>query len=249
MSSLCRSVFITGANRGIGLELVKAFLNLSPPPEHVFATTRCLESASDLKGLQSNHSNLHILQLDVTDFNAFPKVVGEVTEMLGGKGLNILINNAGAPYDRSPIGEVTVDAMINTYRTNTVAPLMLVQAFLPLLKKAAADTEDKSSLKACILNMSSSVASIEENASGGMYSYRASKAALNIVNKSLSIDLKPFGIMAVVLHPGWVKTDMGGPDALISTSESVTGLMKVITSLDESKSGMFFNYRGEIVRW
>ncbi|XP_020914868.1 uncharacterized protein LOC110252390 [Exaiptasia diaphana] len=248
MSFQCRSVFITGANRGIGLELVKAFLNLSPAPEHVFATARSPESASDLKQLQSNHSNLHVLQLDVTDFDSFPKVVEQVAEILDGKGLNVLLNNAGI-LERSPIGEVTVDSMVNLYKTNTVAPLMLVQAFLPLLKKAAADTDDKSSLKAWILNMSSSVASVEENGMGGLYSYRASKTALNVINKSLSIDLKPFGIMAIVLHPGWVQTEMGGPRALISTAESVTGLMKVITSLDETKSGMFYNLRGEIVRW
>jgi len=92
---LFRSIFITGANRGIGLELVKAFLNLSPAPDHVFATARSLESATDLKNLESKNPNLHLVQLDVTDFDAIPKVVGQVTEMLNGKGLNVLFNNAG----------------------------------------------------------------------------------------------------------------------------------------------------------
>jgi len=139
--------------------------------------------------------------------------------------------------------------MMQVYKTNTVAPLMLTQAFLPLLKKAAADKEDKSTLKAWILNMSSKAGSIEDNGMGGVYSYRASKAALNIVNKSLSVDLKSDGIHAVVLHPGWVQTDMGGPRALIATSECVTGLMKVMSTLDETKTGMFFDNNGKVIPW
>jgi NAD(P)-dependent dehydrogenase (short-subunit alcohol dehydrogenase family) len=126
---------------------------------------------------------------------------------------------------------------------------MLTQAFLPLLKKASCDPNEKSLLKALVLNMSSLTGSIGDNGSGKKYPYRASKAALNVINKSLSVDLKPFGIMAVVLDPGWVKTDMGGKNALISTEESVSGMMKVIGSLDESKSGMWFNYRGNVVPW
>ena len=110
------------------------------------------------------------------------------------------------------------------YRTNAVAPLMLTRAFLPLLKKASSDPESQSlQLKALIVNMSTGVASVEDNRSGGLYSYRASKAALNIINKSLSIDLKPYGIWAVLLHHGWVKTEMGTTRAAIEVDESVTG--------------------------
>jgi len=136
--------------------------------------------------------------------------------------------------DYGDLAAITAELMMKTYKTNTVAPLMLTQAFLPLLKKAAADKEDKSTLKAWILNMSSSFASIEMNTSngcGGLYSYRASKTALNIVNKSLSVDLKSDGIHAVVLHPGWVQTDMGGPKAAITVKESILGLMKVTKAI------------------
>ena len=99
------------------------------------------------------------------------------------------------------------------------------------------------------MNISTKTASIADNTSGKLYPSRASKAALNIITKSLSVDLKPNGIIAIVMNPGWVKTPNGGPNALITPQESVSGMMKVIASLDQSKTGMFFNYTGETISW
>ncbi|XP_031551191.1 uncharacterized protein LOC116288522 [Actinia tenebrosa] len=245
----CRSIFITGCNRGLGLEFVKQFLNLPCPPEFLFATCRSLapRSTNELKQLASQNKNLHLIQLDVDNHEAIKRAVSEVGEKLQGRGLDILFNNAGT-IDRATLANIKAESISQLYKTNVVGPLMLTQAFLPFLKKAAADPNKESS-NALVLNMSSILGSIEKNTTGGLYSYRASKAALNSINRSLSVDLKPFGIVSVVLHPGWARTEMGGPAATVSISDSVSGMMKVIGSLDESKSGMFIDYKGNTLPW
>ena len=256
VSSSCpwqfKSIFITGGNRGIGLEFVKQFLTLPYPPEYIFATCRSLESASELNSLSEVNKNLHVVQLDVNDFESFNQVVSEVDRKLEGHGLDILLNNAGI-VDRTTLDEVTAEEVINVYKTNTVAPLMLVKAFRPLLRRAASQRSGEDSTKACVVNISSGLGSITENTGRPWfrpwYPYRASKVALNMITKSLSIDLKSDGIMAVALHPGWVKTDMGGPDAPVLTNESVEGLLTVIGSLDESKNGGFFDFNGKALPW
>lgn len=250
-TSLCRSILITGCNRGLGLEFVKQFLKLSPPPEQIFATCRNLnaESSEELKQLASENPNVCLVQLDVTDFERIKQVAQEVSDKLQGKGLNILLNNAGIIFREPSLDDVTVEMMIDHYKVNTVAPLMLTQALLPLLKKAVTDPEDKSYIKAAVLNMSSLVGSITNYERGVRYPYRSSKTALNAVTKSLSVDLKPMGIIAVPLDPGWVRTDMGGEKATLSVGESVSGMIQVIKSLDESKTGMWFDYKGDIKPW
>lgn len=250
-TSLCRSVFITGCNRGLGLEFVKQFLKLSPPPEHIFATCRNVdgERSKELKQLASENPNVCLVQLDVTDFERIKQVAQEVSDKLQGKGLNILLNNAGIIVREPSLDDVTVELMMDHFKTNTVAPLMITKALLPLLKKAATDPEDKSHVKAAVLNMSSLVGSITNFKRGVRYPYRASKTALNAVNKSLSVDLKPMGIIAVLLDPGWVRTDMGGDSAPLAVGESVSGMMEVIKSLDESKTGMWLDYKGDVTPW
>ncbi|XP_031553207.1 uncharacterized protein LOC116290338 [Actinia tenebrosa] len=250
-TSLCRSIFITGCNRGLGLEFVKQFLKLSPPPEHIFATCRDLnaKSCEELKQLASENSNVCLVELDVTEFERIKGVAQEVSDKLQGKGLNVLLNNAGIIFREPSIEDVTVEMMVDHYKVNTVAPLMITQAFLPLLKKAATDPEEKSYIKAAVLNMSSLVGSLTNYKKGVRYPYRASKSALNSVTKSMSVDLKPFGIISVVLDPGWVRTDMGGEQAPLAASESVSGMMEVIKSLDESKNGMWLDYKGDITPW
>ena len=243
-----KSIFITGGNRGLGLEFVKQFLSLPYPPEYIFATCRSLESASELNSLSEVNKNLHVVQLDVNDFIDFHKVVSEVERKLEGRGLDLLLNNAGV-MDRSTLDEVTVEKMISVYKTNTVAPLMLVKAFRPLLRRAASQRSKGEFAKACVVNISSVLGSIGNNTEGPRYPYRSSKVALNMVTKSLSIDLESDGIMAVALHPGWVKTGIGGPDAAVRTNESVEGLLTVIGSLDESKNGGFFDFNGKALPW
>ena len=248
MATNFESVFITGCNRGIGLEFVKQFLKLPTPPKYLFATCRslALERNLELKTLAEDNSNLHVLELEVNDENAINRVASEVDKKLEGTGLNLLINNAGIA-GRVTLDETTADRMRDVFKTNVVAPLMLTKVLLPLLRRAV--SSDGVSLKPVIVNISSRVGSVEDNTSGRRYAYRASKAALNMVTKSLSIDLANDSIMAVALHPGWVKTDLGGPNGIISTEESVTGLISVICSLDETKNGRFFYYSGRVIPW
>jgi NAD(P)-dependent dehydrogenase (short-subunit alcohol dehydrogenase family) len=188
------------------------------------------------------------MQLDVNDFEGFSQVISEVDRKLEGRGLDLLLNNAGI-VDRSTLDEVTAERMINVYKTNTVAPLMLAKAFRPLLRRAASQRRNEDSSKTFIVNISSVLGSITENSGKPRYPYRASKAALNMITKSLSIDLEIDGIMAVALHPGAVKTDMGGPNAALTTKESVEGLLTVIGSLDKSKNGRFFDFSGKALPW
>ena len=243
-----KSIVITGGNRGIGLEIVKQLLSLPNPPGYIFATCRSLESASELNSLSEGNNNLHVVQLDVNDFEGFNQVVSEVERKLEGRGLDLLLNNAGI-VDRSTLNEVTAERMIDVYKTNTVAPLMLAKAFRPLLRRAASRSSNEDSAKACIVNISSVLGSITENSGRTLYPYRSSKAALNMITKSLSIDLESERIMAVALHPGWVKTDMGGQNAALTTKDSVEGLLTVIGSLDNSTNGGFFDFTGKALPW
>ena len=245
----CESVFITGCNRAIGLEFVKQFAKLPQAPKYIFATCRSLEdeSTQELHTLSYANSNLHLLELDVDDETAIREIAKKIGEKLGDCGLDILINNA-ATVSKAGLEEATVEDMLVQYRTNTVGPLIVAQAMLPLLRVAA--KSDKTCCpKPKVVNITSRFASISDNTSGGWYASRASKAALNIVTKSMAIDLASEGILALALHPGYVKTRMTGPQACITTETSVKGMMEVIGSLDETKSGTFMDYKGNTIPW
>ncbi|XP_060605611.1 C-signal-like [Ruditapes philippinarum] len=143
--------------------------------------------------------------------------------------------------------------MLKCYEVNAIGPLMVAQTFLPLLRQAAGQqsSEPMSCGKAAIINISTGVASITENSSGRMYPYRASKAALNMITSNLSLDLKSDGILCTAIHPGWVKTEMGGPNALISTEECLKGIMFVLEKLQgDEESGKFYHgVKGHVIPW
>lgn len=244
------SILITGANRGIGLELVRQLLLLETPPKHVFATCRSPDKAEDLQKLAESNGAVRVLKLDVSEPESFPGVREEVEAVLQGDGLNLLINNAGI-IARDNLAAVTVQGMESLYRTNTIGPLFLAKEFLPLILKAAkaGSGQPMSCSKAAIINMTSKVGSMEDNSSGGRYPYRISKAALNMVTKNLSVDLKADDILSVCLHPGYVKTEMGGPNALITSEQSVQGMINVMASLDAEKNGLMIDYAGKIIPW
>ena len=251
---MVRSVFITGCNRGIGLELVRQFLKQNPPPQHVFATCRDPNSASNLTTLQEKYPGiLHIIQLDVTNWDRHSEIVAEVTNIVGADyGLNLLINNAGILPSLKSLDEMTPGIMLETYATNCVAPIFLTRAFLPLLKTAAEKVPANRKMTihgACVVEMSTAVASIAENARGGSYPYRCSKTALNMGMKNLSIDLEEDGILVVAMHPGWVQTDMGGPNALISTEECVTAMLDTFDKLGNENHGHFLRYNNTSIQW
>lgn len=247
-----KSVLITGANRGIGLEFVKEFLKLSRTPRFIFACCRSPEAATELNSLANSNPSVNVLQLDVKDQQSVERAQSLVSKAVKGEGLNLLINNAGIIGHQS-VEEVTREVMREAYEVNAIGPLMMAQAFLPLLKQAASQSpnEPMSCSKAAIINLSTGVASITENSSGELYPYRSSKAALNMITSNLALDLKADGILCTAIHPGWVKTDMGGPNALISTEESLKGIMAVLEKLrGEEESGKFYHaVRGTQLPW
>jgi len=244
------SVLITGANRGIGLEFVKQLLALPTPPKFLFATCRNPDKADDLQQIAKSNSAVKILALDVKDVGSFPSVRQQVENELGDVGLNLLINNAGVMFGDS-LEKVSKETMMENFEVNVVSPLLLSKEFLPVLKKAAmrVNTKKLSCHRAAVVNITSKMGSIDDNTSGGCYPYRTSKTALNMVTKSLSVDLKPMGILAFLLHPGWVLTDMGGKNALINTETSVGGMLNSILNASDEHCGAFLDYDGKKILW
>ena len=228
------TILITGTNRGIGLELTKQYLGRD---FHVMATCRNPDNAEALGSLEVGKGKLELLQLDLSD----PDSIDSFPSRLGDTAIDIFVNNAGVygPHNLH-FGNVDAPTWLSVLQVNTLAPLLLTQLLMPNLLAG----EDKK-----LVYISSKVGSIADNSGGGGYMYRSSKAALNQVVKSLSIDLAGDGFIAAVLHPGWVLTDMGGPNALIDTQTSVAGLMQVIESLGAWQNGTFINYDGTQIPW
>ncbi|XP_032648152.1 C-signal-like [Chelonoidis abingdonii] len=255
-----RSVLVTGSNRGIGLELIKHFTGKLNPPEVIFATCRDPEGvrAQELKNLASKHPNVVILQLEATDSASIKSTAKKAEAHLGGTGLNLLINNAGI-MPPSTLESATPEDMLSVYNTNVVGPLLVTQAFLPLLKKAALGSNQKgmSCSKAAIVNISSVLGSIEKTPELFSFvpvvSYRCSKAALNMLTKCQSMGYKQDGILCTALHPGWVKTELGNfqpnVQADLTVDESVSGLMKVICDLSEKHHGVLLSWEGNTLPW
>ena len=218
----------------------------------MIATSRSLgeDKSKELEELAAKEACLSVIQLSVDDPATFPTAVGIVDGIVQEHGLNVLVNNAGIAIRRG-LENVTADDMAQSFATNTIGPIMLTQSLLPLLKRAASCASSKPLgwEKAAIINMSSVLGSISENDGGGLYPYRCSKVALNAATKSLSIDLLKDGIIACTIHPGWVKTEMGGPRALITIDESVQGMLKLFASLNQHSNGGFFKYDGTVMKW
>ncbi|XP_077165602.1 uncharacterized protein LOC143823321 isoform X3 [Paroedura picta] len=206
------SVLVTGSNRGLGLSLVKRFLGLPTPPQWVFATTLKTDGAKckALNELKSQHQNLVVLRLDVTDLESIRKAVEQVQGYVGGSELTLLVNNAALRLD-GDLETESAEHMAASYAVNTIGPHQVSQAFLPLLKTAAQRSPQQglSCSKAAVVNISSAGGSIElmmlwEKMQ--RVGYRCSKAALNMLTKCQSLVYQGYGILCVCIHPGWVKT-------------------------------------------
>ncbi|XP_039183498.1 C-factor-like isoform X1 [Crotalus tigris] len=248
------SVLVTGSNRGIGLGLVKRFLELPSPPKWVFATTRDMEAekSKELRELACKYPNLVVLQLDVTKLESIQAALKEVQKYVGEGGLTILYNNAGIWVFNDLQTENAKD-MMRVYSVDTIGPLQMSQAFLPLLKKAArrSPCQGLSSSKAAVINMSSTAGSIELVAFWDQYQfigYRCAKAALNMLTKCQSLEYPADGIMSVAIHPGSVNTK-NNPDPEISVEESTQGIMTVLSKLCEEDNGTFLDWLGRPVPW
>ncbi|XP_040570827.1 C-signal-like [Lepeophtheirus salmonis] len=184
----------------------------------------------------------------------FCKCLEAVNATLGGHiqgsdGLNLLINNAGIIGGRQSLGNLTSEAMIETYKVHCIAPTILTRALLPLLKKVTKPDAGFGCDNAAIIQMSASVAPIAENESGGKYPYRCSKTALNMAMKNVSLELKKDGILVLSLRPGWVKTDMGGSNAQITVDECVSAMVRTLCQLSDKDHGAFIRYNNTPVAW
>lgn len=180
---------------------------------------------------------------DVSNFEQHEKLVQEVESIVQDRGLTMLINNAGVCPPTTTFEHVSLAELDQCFHVNVKTPMLLTQALLPVVKRGAAHSF------AWIVNISSALASISANCTAGYYPYRASKAALNAFTKNLSIELKHDQVLALVLHPGWVRTDMGGSAADISVDESCHGLMQVLQNLKPNQNGKFYQYNGQELPW
>lgn len=226
------TVLITGANRGIGLEFVRQYARSG---HKVIACCRNPEKATELNNL-ANQLDISVHQLDITNKGQLQNLKSQLKD----QPVDILINNAGIYGNRGQFGNTDPDEWLKVFHVNSIAPYLVTEALVELV---AASNEKK------IVAITSKMGSISDNGSGNSYIYRSSKTALNMVCKSLSVDLQDKGIKVAAIHPGWVQTDMGGPNALISTETSVAGIIKVIAGLTDEKSGGFFNYDGSEIGW
>jgi len=230
------TTLITGASRGIGIEFARQY---AADGWRILACCRHPEKAEALNELAAQYPGLiQIHQLDVADFAQ----IDRLEKTLAGETIDVLINNAGIypECDSRGFGNTDYEEWARAFRVNTMAPLKMAEAFVIQVARSE---------RKIVASITSMMGSIDDNTSGGSYLYRSSKAALNMVTKSLSLDLRHDGITAVVFHPGWVQTEMGGPNALITTEQSVSGMRKVIGSLTQSSSGKFFNYDGKEIAW
>lgn len=246
-----KSVLITGCNRGIGLGLVKCLVKVPNSPKNIFTTCRNPQQAMELQEIADSHKNIHIIQLDVKDFDSYSRIVKEVSDVVKNDGLNVLINNAGVTTKFTRVNLIKTEQLIENFMVNTVSPLMLTKAFLPLLKQAANVNVSAtlSTSRAAVINVSSILGSISENNQGGFYPYRASKCALNAVTRSLSIDLKDDNILVMSLHPGWVKTAMGGNNAPLEVDTAAHHIVDFLSTLTDKHNGGFYQYDGKEVPW
>jgi NAD(P)-dependent dehydrogenase (short-subunit alcohol dehydrogenase family) len=229
------SVLITGANRGLGFEFAQQYL---ADGWQVYAACRDPGSASELRRLaDASGHKLRILNLDVTNLSSVKAAAAEVD----GQAIDLLINNAGIGGPRGQtVGNIDYEAWAKVLDANTMGPMRVSEAFV--------DNVARSERK-LIATLTSGMGSIADNTSGGSVAYRSSKAAVNMAMRSLAIDLAPRGITCVVVNPGWVQTDMGGPHATITPAASVTSLRRLIDTLGPTQSGKFFNYDGCEYPW
>lgn len=221
------NVLITGASRGIGLELTRYALQKG---YNVLAQARDLSNSDDLVKLKGTFNNLEIFFQDLECSDVHTNLLNAISNW---SHLDILINNAGVYLD-----DESIEDFQKSYLVNTIKPLFISRALFEKLKKSSNPRS---------IQITSQMGSISDNTSGGSYSYRSSKAALNMLFKSLSID-EPW-LISLLIHPGWVKTRMGGENAPLSPVISAAGIWKVIDSTDVNQNGAFVNYLGKKISW
>ena len=234
------SMLVTGASRGLGLEMVRQFVG---DGWRIYACCRTPETATDLAALAAGSDGAITLHtLDVSK----PEQIGALADEFRGTPIDMLVNNAGLlgcsidAMEPAAFGSIDYDAWMQVHEINTMAPLRVTEAFVDHV--AASDLK-------LLLFMSTHMGCITELADGGLYPYRSSKAALNLLVKGLSIDLAPRGVRTLAVHPGWVVTDMGGPDAPVNKVDSIAGIRQVVANYGGGQTGRFYQYDGRELPW
>jgi NAD(P)-dependent dehydrogenase (short-subunit alcohol dehydrogenase family) len=219
---------VTGANRGIGLAFAR---ELSARGDLVIATARHPAKATELAAL-----SVRVEPLDVADMEG----VAALRRRLAGQPIDVLINNAGIGKAGPGIEQLPMDDLESHFRVNAIGPVALTRALLPNLRAARRRT---------VVNLSSGLGSISGNKDGGWYAYRASKAALNQLTRTMAAELAGESFICISISPGWVQTDMGGSGATLSPGQSVAAMLKVIDRLRPADTGRFLDHRGKDVPW
>lgn len=237
------SVLVTGANRGLGLELVRQY---AAEGWRVIACCRRPGEATELRDIEAKaNGQMSVHALDVTDFAAVDGLARELED----ETIDVLINCAGLigrkNFDQGVMadqafGNSDFDEWADIYRTNVMAPMKMSEAFVEHVAKS----DQKK-----IITLTSEVASMTENNFGGLYGYRASKAAVNGIMRSMSIDLAKRNIVAIPLHPGWARTEMGGSSATVEPADSARGMRTVIAQAGMDQSGHYLVYDGSEMAW
>ncbi|MGH6811432.1 MAG: SDR family oxidoreductase [Methylocella sp.] len=229
------SVLIAGGNRGLGFEFAKQY---AADGWRVYAACRDPSNASDLLALAETRQGIvEVLALDVTDLASARSAAAKLDD----RPVDLLLNNAGiGGPPRQTIGAIDYGSWAKVLDVNTMGPMRVTEAF--------ADNVTRSDRK-LVVTITSGMGSLAGNTSGGAIAYRSSKAAVNMVMRSLAIDLAPRGISCVLVSPGWVRTGMGGGDATLAPAESVAALRRLIETLGPTQSGKFFRYDGREYAW
>lgn len=221
-------VIITGASRGIGLELTRVALQKG---FSVLATARAAQATPELKELGDQFAGrLKLANVDLEDPRAAEQITAEASHF---HYVDFLFNNAGVF-----LKEEEPSAFHKAFQVNAIMPFFITKALLPKLQK---------SKNPKVIQTTSRMGSISDNTSGGCVSYRASKSALNMINKSLAVDHN--WMTSIVIHPGWVQTEMGGAGAPVPSSDSAAGIWKVAEKITLQDSGRFYDFQGEILPW
>jgi NAD(P)-dependent dehydrogenase (short-subunit alcohol dehydrogenase family) len=229
------SVLVTGSSRGLGLEFVRQY---AAHRWQVYATCREPPRARELQALAGNSQDrVKVLPLDVRDAASVRNLADELRDAK----LDLLINNAGVEgKPRQRIGHIDYDAWREVLDVNVLGPMRVTEALCDPVARSA---------RKLIVTITSGMGSLSDNTSGGSIAYRSSKAAVNMVMRSNAIDLAPLGIICVVVNPGWVLTDMGGPNARMTPEASIGAMRRLFERLEPADSGKFFNYDGAEYPW
>lgn len=230
-------VVVNGASRGLGLEFTRQFLAAG---DSVLACARRPDSSAELQALAKAHTDtLTLARVDVADGD----LLAAAASLAGARwdGVDVLLNNAGTYGSRdSSLESLDPDELHRLIDVNTLGPLRSTRAFLPLLRRGD---------RPRVVNVTSLMGSIGDNTSGGSWAYRISKAALNMATRNTAHELHQYGITAVALHPGWVRTEMGGESAPLGVREAVASMLSTIRRLDTGMSGTFVDRDGNRLPW